>query len=131
MSEETKSVSVGIRILGIFSILAGIITLMIGGGVLFSMLSKQFLSGSGLTVSLFLMISGVLKIWAIILIWKIRKSGVLLYAISEILLLIALITFLDGHSEKVMLLNGLISFIWSVLFIVIYGLSVRSKTPKV
>ncbi len=64
------------------------------------------------------------------MIWKIRKAGILLYSVSEVLLFIALITFFSGHSENVVLLNGLISLVWSVLFIVIYGLSVRNKSPK-
>lgn len=130
MNEEKKSVSAGIRILGVFSMIAAILCFVIGGGVLFSMLSKGFMASEALIVSLFLMISGILKVWAIILIWKIRKAGILLYSVSEVLLFIALITFFSGHSENVVLLNGLISLVWSVLFIVIYGLSVRNKSPK-
>lgn len=130
MNAEKKSVSAGIRILGVFSIIAAILCFVIGGGVLFSMLSKGFMDSTGLVVSLFLMISGILKTWAIILIWKISKAGVLLYSLSEVLLLIALMTFMSGHSENVLLLNGLISLVWSVLFIVIYGLSVKNKAQK-
>ncbi len=61
MNAEKKSVSAGIRILGVFSIIAALICFVIGGGVLFSMLSKGFMASETLIVSLFLMISGILK----------------------------------------------------------------------
>ncbi len=130
MNDINTSVPIGIRILGILSIIGGLLVFLLGGGALFSMLSKQFMAGDILFMCLTLMLSGVLKVISVFMIWKIKKTGITIYAISEIFLLFGLVTEASKESPEAMIVYGLISAGWSVLFIVIYGMFVKNRLKK-
>jgi hypothetical protein len=130
MNDTNTSVSIGIRILGILSIIAGILVFALGGGALFSMISKQFMAGDILLMCILLILSGLTKIISIFMIWKIKKTGITIYAISEIFLLFGLVTEASKESPEAMIVYGIISAGWSVLFIVIYGMFIKNKLKK-
>ena len=130
MNDVNTSVPAGIRILGILSIIGGLLVLLLSGGALFSMLSKQFMAGDVLLMCILLILSGLTKIFSIFMIWKIKKAGITLYAVSEIFLLFGLVTEASKESPEAMIVYGLISAGWSVIFLFIYGSFVRKRLKK-
>lgn len=130
MNDIDTSVPIGIRILGILSIIGGLLVLLLGGGALFSMLSKQFMAGDILFMCLTLILSGICKVISIFMIWKIKKAGITIYAVSEIFLLFGLVTEASKESPEAMIIYGLISAGWSVIFLIIYGSFVRKRLKK-
>lgn len=124
---DTPKLSRWFRFLGIVAIVFGAIFILYGGGAFFSSILEGQIGDPIFLAGMFLLAAGILKILAIKKLWQYKKIGIILYAINEILLVLALGAFYSKMEENWILIVMGVFALFGVGFM-IYFKKVISKS---